>query len=124
MMDLLNAVLTDSTKTLFIITIIILVLEMVSGVLKAVKSKSLDSTKFREGLLSKSGYFVQVGLVILVSMMVNMPYLLYADLIWISCSEGVSVLENLDAMGVPFPNFIREVLEKTKTTTEDTVNKQ
>jgi phage-related holin len=67
---------------------------------------------------------VQVGLVILVSMMVNMPYLLYADLIWISCSEGVSVLENLDAMGVPFPTFIREVLEKTKTTTEDTVNKQ
>ena len=124
MIDLLNTVLTDNTKTLFIIVVIILALEMLSGVLKAIKNKDLNSTKFREGILSKSGYFVQVGLVILVSMMINMPYLLYADLIWIACSEGVSVLENLDAMGVPFPAFIKEVLEKTKTTTENTVDKQ
>lgn len=124
MMELLNTVLTDSTKTLFIILVIILVLEMASGVLAAIKNKELDSTKFREGLLSKSGYFIQVGLVLLVSMMVNMPYLLYADLIWIACSEGVSVLENLSKMGVPFPTFLKNILEKTKETTENTVDKQ
>lgn len=124
MMELLNTVLTDSTKTLFIILVIILVLEMASGVLAAIKNKELDSTKFREGLLSKSGYFIQVGLVLLVSMMVNMPYLLYADLIWIACSEGVSVLENLSKMGVPFPAFLKNILEKTKETTENTVDKQ
>jgi toxin secretion/phage lysis holin len=116
-----NNILTEQTKVLFIIVIIILGLEILSGVLKGIKNKNLDSTKFREGLLSKSGYFLQIVLCLLVSMFVNLPYLLYMDLIWISCSEGVSVLENLNEVGVPCPSFVKDVLEKTKKTTEDTM---
>lgn len=123
MMELINNVLTDQTKILSIIVVVILILEMLSGVLAAIKNKELDSTKFREGLLSKSGYFVQIALVFLVSIMISMPYLLYADLLWIACSEGVSVLENLSRMGVPIPDFVKNVLGKTKQNTEDEMNK-
>lgn len=119
MQELFSIVWTSQTKTLAIICVCILFLEICSGVLKAIKNKDLDSTKFREGLLSKTGYLVQIILVILVSMMLNMPYLLYADMLWISCSEGVSVLENLSEIGVPFPAFIKDVLEKTKSNTEE-----
>ena len=122
-MELINNVLTDQTKILSIIVVVILALEMISGVLAAIKNKELDSTKFREGLLSKSGYFVQIALVFLVSIMISMPYLLYADLLWIACSEGVSVLENLSRMGVPIPEFVKNVLGKTKQNTEDEMNK-
>ena len=122
-MELINNVLTDQTKILSIIVVVILILEMLSGVLAAIKNKELDSTKFREGLLSKSGYFVQIALVFLVSIMISMPYLLYADLLWIACSEGVSVLENLSRMGVPIPEFVKNVLGKTKQNTEDEMNK-
>lgn len=124
MMDLLHSVLTEQTKVLMILVIVILVLEMLSGVVAAIKNNELDSTKFREGLLSKSGYFMQIALCLVVSMLINMPYLLYADLIWISCSEGVSVLENLDRMGVKIPEFIKQVLEKTKSTTEKIVENE
>ena len=122
-MELINSVLTEQTKILSIIVVVILILEMLSGVLAAIKNKELDSTKFREGLLSKSGYFVQIALVFLVSIMISMPYLLYADLLWIACSEGVSVLENLSRMGVPIPDFVKNVLGKTKQNTEDEMNK-
>lgn len=122
MLELLNNVLNDSVKTLFIIVVIILAMEMLSGVLKAIKNKNLDSTKFREGLMSKSGYFLQIGLCLLVSMFINMPYLLYADLVWIACSEAVSVLENLSELNVPFPSFLKDILEKTKKATEDEMN--
>lgn len=122
-MELINSVLTDQTKILSVIVVVILILEMLSGVLAAIKNKELDSTKFREGLLSKSGYFVQIALVFLVSIMISMPYLLYADLLWIACSEGVSVLENLSRMGVPIPDFVKNVLGKTKQNTEDEMNK-
>ena len=122
-MELINNVLTDQTKILSVIVVVILILEMLSGVLAAIKNKELDSTKFREGLLSKSGYFVQIALVFLVSIMISMPYLLYADLLWIACSEGVSVLENLSRMGVPIPDFVKNVLGKTKQNTEDEMNK-
>ena len=123
MMELINSVLTDQTKILSVIVVVILALEMISGVLAAIKNKELDSTKFREGLLSKSGYFVQIALVFLVSIMISMPYLIYADLLWIACSEGVSVLENLSRMGVPIPEFVKNVLGKTKQNTEDEMNK-
>ena len=123
MMELINSVLTDQTKILSIIVVVILILEMLSGVLAAIKNKELNSKKFREGLLSKSGYFVQIALVFLVSIMISMPYLLYADLLWIACSEGVSVLENLSRMGVPIPEFVKNVLGKTKQNTEDEMNK-
>lgn len=122
-MELINSVLTDQTKILSIIVVVILILEMLSGVLAAIKNKELNSKKFREGLLSKSGYFVQIALVFLVSIMISMPYLLYADLLWIACSEGVSVLENLSRMGVPIPEFVKNVLGKTKQNTEDEMNK-
>lgn len=122
-MELINSVLTDQTKILSIIVVVILILEMLSGVLAAIKNKELNSKKFREGLLSKSGYFVQIALVFLVSIMISMPYLLYADLLWIACSEGVSVLENLSKMGVPIPEFVKNVLGKTKQNTEDEMNK-
>ena len=123
MMELINSVLTDQTKILSIIVVVILILEMLSGVLAAIKNKELNSKKFREGLLSKTGYFVQIALVFLVSIMISMPYLLYADLLWIACSEGVSVLENLSRMGVPIPEFVKNVLGKTKQNTEDEMNK-
>lgn len=119
----LENVITEQTQILFIIFIVILAFEMLSGVLKAIKNKELDSTKFREGLLSKSGYFLQVGLCLVVSIMIEMPYLLYADLIWVSCSESVSVLENLSFCGVKIPTFIKNILEKTKEVTEENANK-
>ena len=119
----LESVVTDQTQILFVIFITILAFEMLSGVLKAIKNKELDSTKFREGLLSKSGYFLQVGLCLVVSVMIEMPYLLYADLIWVSCSESVSVLENLSICGVKIPTFIKNILEKTKEVTENEANK-
>ena len=122
-MELINSVLTDQTKILSVIVVVILILEMLGGVRAAIKEKELNSKKFREGLLSKSGYFVQIALVFLVSIMISMPYLLYADLLWIACSEGVSVLENLSRMGVPIPEFVKNVLGKTKQNTEDEMNK-
>lgn len=124
MMELINTVLTDQTKILFVIVVVILAFEMASGVLESIKNKELNSTKFREGLLSKSGYFLQIGLVFLVSIMITMPYLLYADLLWVACSEGVSVIENLAKMGVPMPAFVKDILEKTKTIAEDTGNNE
>lgn len=122
MMEQLNTVLTDNVKVAFIIVVIVLAMEMLSGVMKAIKNKNLDSTKFREGLMSKSGYFLLIGLVLMISMAIQMPYLLYSILIWVVCSESVSVLENLSELGIKFPNFLKDVLEKTKKATEDEIS--
>lgn len=114
MMELLQSILTKETKILFIIVVAILVLEMLTGLIKGYKENALNSTKFKDGLLKKSSYFIQIILAALVSLMMSQPYLLYCDLLFISASEGISILENLVEIGVPVPDFLRNVLIKTK----------
>lgn len=124
MIELINTVLTDQTKILIEIFIFILALEILSGVLKAIKNHKLNSQKFREGLVKKAGYLLLIVLSLFISIMVMMPTLLYSIMICISCSESVSILENLQELGIPFPSFLKDILEKTKSKTEDAVNKE
>lgn len=119
MMELLNTILTEQSKVLFIAVIVILVLEMVTGTIKGYKEGNLDSTIFKEGLLKKTSYFIQIILAAVVSLIMAQPTLLYCDLLFISASEGISILENLVLIGVNVPDFLKDVLIKAK----DTANK-
>ena len=122
MMELINSVLTEQTKVLIEIFIIILGLEMISGVLKGIKFHKLNSPTYRSGLLKKTGYFVLISLVLFISIIVQMPNLLYSIMICVSCAESISILENLEELGVPFPAFLKDILEITKKKTEDEAN--
>lgn len=120
--ELVNEVLTDETKVLIFVFLGIFMLEMFSGTVGAIMQHEFDSTVFRMGLYGKSGYFMLLIFAFLLSMMVKMPYLFHCVILWISASEGTSVIENLHTkMGIPIPDFIKNVLVKTKETTEDTI---
>lgn len=122
MMELINTVLTDQTKYLIEIFIVILGLEMISGVLKGIKFHKLNSPTYRSGLLKKTGYFVLIALVLFISIIVQMPNLLYSIMICVSCAESISILENLEELGVNFPAFLKDILEVTKKKTENEVS--
>lgn len=123
MMELINTVLTEQTQYLIWIFIAILVLEIASGVLKAIKNHTLDSKIFREGLVKKAGYLLLIVLALLISIVVQIPYLLYSIMICVSCSESVSILENLIELGIYCPDFLKDILVKTKQKTEDGITK-
>lgn len=120
MNELFNTILTDQSKILFFAVIIILVLEMLTGTIKGYKEGNLDSTIFKEGLLKKTSYFIQIILAAVVSLIMAQPTLLYCDLLFIVASEGISILENLVIIGVNVPDFLKDVLIKTK----ETANKE
>lgn len=111
---LIQGILTTFTQTLGLICIGVLTLEILSGVFKAIKTKTLDSTKFREGLYGKIGYFIYIALAFLVAILLNQPLVLQATIIFVIGSEGVSILENLGQAGVPIPEFLIVILEKVK----------
>lgn len=122
--ELINTVLTEETQTLLIIYLAIFALEMISGVTNAIMHGEFESKIFREGLCSKSAYIQQMILVFLLSMMVGIPYLFYAEIIWVNCMEITSILENLDEMGCPMPSFIKEIVNQTKKIAEDKANNE
>lgn len=120
MIELINAVLTEQTKILLIIYVAIFALEMISGVTNAIMKGKFNTHDFKVGLCSKSGYIYQMLLVFLLSMVVSIPHLFYAEVIWINCMEAASICENLDEMGCPMPSFIKKIVNQTKDIAEKT----
>ena len=105
--------LAKKRKYLFgLIFICIFALEMISGCTKAIMKGEFKSKIFREGLYSKTGYIYLMLAVFLFSMGLQMPYLFYATLIFVNCSEGVSILENIEEMGCPMPKFLKDILNR------------
>ena len=114
MFDLISNILTQYTKILAIVTVCVLILEVCSGVFKAVKNKELNSTKFRIGLYGKIGYFIYIALAFLIAILLDLPLILQATLTFVIGSESVSILENLSLAGLKTPTFLKELLEKIK----------
>lgn len=124
MIELINTVLTDQTKRLLIIYIAIFALEMITGITNAIMKDEFNTHDFKVGLCSKTGYIYQMLLVFLLSMVVSIPYLFYAEVIWINCMEAASICENLDEMNCPMPSFIKKIVNNTKNIAEESADKE
>lgn len=86
---------------IIIIVFIFIVLDFISGIIKAVKEQNLDSTKMREGLFHKLGFILAIILAIAIEYaMLHMELgftIPVADgvCIFIVLTEIVSILENI-----------------------------
>lgn len=98
--DCMDCFFTEEQQWVIWITASFVVLDVVSGVMKAAKAGELSSSKMREGLWHKSGYVLIVCLAVLIevgSQHVNigfeMPLIIPACL-YIIGSEVMSIYEN------------------------------
>lgn len=93
---------------------LMIVLDVLTGVAKAFVTKTLNSTINRRGLIGH--------LIVAVMCITVYPYLLYlgfneiatAFLLFFTLSYCLSLIENLSALGVPFPTGIKKRLEKLR----------
>jgi hypothetical protein len=93
---------------------LVVVLDILTGVAKAFVTKKLNSTINRRGLIEH--------IVVCVMCITVYPYLLYlgfneiatAFLLFFILSYCLSLIENLSALGVPFPTGIKKRLEKLR----------
>ena len=108
---------------LLLIPVAMMAIDIVTGLLNAWIEKNFESAKMRSGLAKKCGEMV----IILIGMMftygLGIPsYVLTGISAYIIFMELMSVLENLDKLGVPIPAFIAKVLnnvDETLKTAED-----
>ena len=103
-----------------VIVLIFIVFDVVSGLLKAVKEKNLNSTKMREGLLSKIAEVVAVLLGMASNIVLPMLGIDigvdFAILIgtYIVIMEVCSVIENIGAINEQLGAVLGKVFEKLK----------
>lgn len=113
------------------VLVAVMVLDWISGISAAWKTKTLDSRIGLVGIVKKVCYLliVAVGMVLdyLIHMLadgfgldLNGTYFVgLVVIIWLIINECISILENTAEMGVPVPPFIQKLLERLKRKTED-----
>lgn len=93
-----------------IIPMIFIILDVISGVLKAFFQKTLSSLKMREGLMHKAAYILVIILAVLLqvsSVVFNFGFEIPSVLavaIYICCAEVVSIIENIGEMNPQLSN--------------------
>ena len=75
---------------------------------------ALDSKAGFKGLLKKGVVLLLVWLGVLLDNAMGAAYIRMAVILFFIGNEGISLLENVGLMGVPYPAFLRRALEALK----------
>ena len=108
--------------TAMILLVALMAADYITGVLVAAvwhrsnKSDSggLDSKAGFKGLLKKGVILLLVWIGVLLDKALGAAYVRTAVILFFVGNEGLSLLENLGLMGVPYPAFLQQTLEALK----------
>lgn len=97
------------------ILLIMIVLDYITGVFKAIYNKKLNSEVGIKGVIKKVGYLIIVAVSVEIDRMMGDTGAIRNIVIYFFvANEGISVVENWGAMGLPMPQAIMDALEQIK----------
>lgn len=114
-----------------IILIVAMIIDYVTGMLSAWLNAELSSKKGIKGIVKKVSYLALVAVAMIVDWLiccglqqinVDIKYSVFFAVlvaVWLIINELISVLENLAKMGVPIPNFLKKLINRLKTTIDE-----
>ncbi len=110
--------------TLFKALLIFIVLDYLSGIMRAIYTKKLSSKIGAKGIIKKIGYIVLIVVVeILDILLKDNGYLRNIIIYMFIANEGISILENWSAMGIKVPYIIKDKFSNLKGGDDDEQNK-
>lgn len=98
------------------VLILVVILDYISGVCKAIYNKKVNSEIGLKGIVKKVGYFVIVAVAVMLDRIIGNTGVLRSLVIYFFvANEGISILENWGGMGLPLPQKLKDTLEQLKT---------
>lgn len=95
--------------------LIFVVIDYVTGMIKAGIRKEWNSTLGFKGILKKIGILTLIAVAAQIDVLTNMNGVVRTLVIYyFVANEGLSILENLAQSGVPIPEFLKSKLIKLK----------
>lgn len=125
-MDKIISAITASTATTFIYLfggfdvalqclLVAIILDYISGMIKAYNSKTLSSSIGFKGILKKVGILIIVMLSVLVDhVTLDNGGIRTLVIYYFVANEGLSILENLAVAGLPIPKKLKDALKVIK----------
>ena len=129
MMEVDYTVLFTMVKTilkspLLHLLITVIFFDILTGITKAIALKKLNSKISSVGMMK---HFVVIAMVITVgtfSMIFDVRPFSYLFCIYYICTYGVSLLENYEAIGLPFPTSLKPFFEQMRENTDENLTGQ
>lgn len=126
------AYLAGCMSELVVALVMLMIFDYITGVMAAFVRKDLASWKGVIGILKKVSFMLLVTLGFLLDFIIS--YLVQekagatfstggifgiATTLWLIGTEGMSIIENLGAIGVPIPKFLKPAFSKLKNQAEE-----
>lgn len=95
--------------------LIVIAIDYVSGICKAIYKKKLNSKVGLKGIVKKFAYLLTVALAVEVDqIMGNTGAIRTLVIYFFVANDGISILENMGGMGIPLPQKLQDVLEQLR----------
>ena len=95
--------------------LVFIVVDYITGVLKAIYNKELNSEVGLKGIIKKVGYLLVVSISVLLDKIAgNTGAIRNIVIYFFVANEGLSILENWGNLGLPLPKQLTEALEQLK----------
>ena len=93
-----------------------MVIDFITGLLKGIINKELNSQTCLKGIVKKCCYFILVIVAVALDRLYPEAQGLVRTLVcyFLVATDGISILENIGAAGVPYPKFLKNILEQLK----------
>lgn len=124
MKELIDALHFSNELWVILLPLILIALDILTGITNAFIKGEVKSSKLREGLVKKIGEITVIAIGELLSLAFNLSSTIAAGVsIYISIMELISICENLEKMNVPIPKFIKKALYTINSNIDDKEDK-
>ena len=103
---------TGHYQNAMFILIVLMILDVVTGLLKGAKNKRLKSAIMHMGIIKKAGMIIAIIFAFLLDILINGGMPIFRTLmVWLVIgNEALSIIENLTSLGVKIPSQIKDRL--------------
>lgn len=101
---------------LFTALLIFIIMDYLTGVMKAITLKKLSSNVGFKGIFKKILIIFMIAIARQLDLILNDAGIRYLVLIFYIVNEGISIIENASVLGLPIPAKIKDTLENLKNT--------
>lgn len=118
-----------------IMLVFAMIIDYITGMSAAWYNSELSSKKGIKGVVKKVSYLTLVVAAMIIDWLisqglqqinVDLHYSVFFAVlvaVWLIINELISTLENLSRMGVPIPNFLKKLINRLKTTVDESEGK-
>ena len=97
------------------VLLLMIVLDYITGILHAIFNKKISSKVGAKGIIKKVGYLIVVAVSVIIDKVIGDTGAIRTVVVYFFvANEGISLVENWGAMGLPIPKVVKDTLEQIK----------